>query len=147
MASTIFMAGIIVFYFYSLNTSEVETTIDKLSYDGDLIASIILSEGTPINWNENDVINPGILTNGKINQTKLENFYDLSLNNYQKTKSLFNTNYEYFIFTSKNNLTIEGEEIAGIGSLPTNQKNLIKISRLTIYNNKLITLNIEIWEI
>ena len=146
IASIIFIAGIIAFYFYALNTPETETTINRLSYDGNIIASTLLSEGSPTNWDENNVISPGILTNNKINETKLESFYNLAASNYQKTKNLFNTRYEFYIFLSEENFTISGNEVQGIGSQPASPENLIKISRITIYKTKPLTLNIDVWE-
>ena len=146
IASIMFISGIVVFYLYTLNTSDQsEEIINLLSYDGKIILDVLLSEGFPINWNEQNVINPGILTENKINQTKLEQFYALSLNEYERTKTIFNTRYEYYVFLS-DNITINGEEKAGIGKPPENPKNLIKISRVTIYNNKPLALNIYVWQ-
>mgnify|MGYP000014655228 CR=1 FL=1 len=70
MASIIFLGGITVFYLYSLNTPEAETTLNKLTYEGNIVASTLLSDGFPIDWEEFNVVNPGILSNNKINQTK-----------------------------------------------------------------------------
>lgn len=145
-AMVIFIVGIIIFYFYTINTPlETEQTLETLSREGEIISNAILAEGFPENWNEQNVISPGILTKNKINDTKLERFNNLTLNNYQKTKALFNTRYEYYIFTSKN-FTINGEEIVGLGRIPSNEKNLIKISRLTVYKNSPVIFNVEIWE-
>ncbi len=146
VASIIFITGLVVFYLYSLNSpTETQEVLNVLTYDGNLIANAFLSEGYPLDWNENNVISLGIMSNNRINQTKLERFYALSTSNYQKTKELFNTKYEYYIFSSEN-FTIAGQEVSGIGNFPLNPKNLIKISRITIYNNKPIDLNFEIWE-
>lgn len=146
MASIIFIAGIIAFYLYALNTPETETTLNSLAYDGNLIASSLLSEGFPENWDTTNVITLGILTNNKINQTKLELFYTLTTTDYAKTKSLFNTNYDYYIFLSDANFTVSGSPIQAIGLQPSSQTNLIKISRIIIYENRPLTLNIEVWE-
>lgn len=146
IASVIFIAGVIAFYFYALNTPETETRLNSLAYDGDIIASALLSEGFPENWNSGDVITPGILTDDKINDTKLESFNSLAMTNYAKTKALFNTNYDYYIYLSDENFTISGSEVEGIGNLPSGQDDLIKISRVVIYENRALTLNIEVWE-
>ena len=78
IGSIIFVVGILVFYLYSLNSpDETLGTFSTLSHDGNLIAETLLSEGFPENWDEDNVTDPGILSNNKINQTKLERFYDL----------------------------------------------------------------------
>jgi hypothetical protein len=146
IALVIFIAGLVTFFLYALNTPETEITLNKLIYEGNIIADTLLSQGSPTNWNEQNVITPGILTSNKINNTQLEKFYNLSLTNYPQTKRLFNTRYEYYIFLSNKNFTIEGNSIQGIGSQPVNPANLIKISRATIYNNRPITFNVDVWE-
>ena len=147
MASMIFIAGILVFYLYTLNIpNQAENIINTLNYEGNIISDSLLSAGFPENWNNTNVISPGILSNNKINQTKLERFYNLSTSQYVLTKNLFNTKYQYYISTTPENLTIEGSEIPGMGSFPLNPESLIKITRVTIYEEKPITFNIYIWE-
>lgn len=146
IAAVIFTVGIVIFYFYTLNEpNEAEETISNLFYDGDIIADSLFSEGYPKNWNSENVIMPGILNNDKINETKLENFYILNNLDYGRAKALFNTKYEYYFFLSEN-MTINSTEIEGIGLKPYAPKNLIKITRFTIYKNKPITAYIYIWK-
>src|SRR3989344_1472737 len=91
MAVFIFVIGIFVFLIYSINYSgEATETFEKLSYDGEIIMKSILSEGSPKNWNEADVKMIGIISNNKINKTKLEQFYNFTLSDYNKTKLIFN---------------------------------------------------------
>lgn len=125
--------------------NEAEDIINKMNYQGNAISNSLLSEGYPLDWNGNNVATIGILSNERINQTKLERFSSLASADYIKTKFIFNTRYEYYVSLSEN-FTINGNEIEGIGKKPANPKNLIKISRLTIYNNKPITFNLEVWE-
>ena len=145
IASMLFLLAIILFYFYTLNNSpESEETYQALSYDGDIIADVLLSPGYPENWDSSNVITPGILTGNKINDTKLENFYNLAQTNYEKSKSLFNTRYNYYV-----NLSVPiiiNTQIDGIGNKPVEPKNLIKTTRFTIYNNTLVSLNVYIWD-
>ncbi len=146
IASIIFLAGIILFYLYAFNTpNESENIINSLSYEGNVVSNIILSEGFPENWDGSNVISPGILTNNKINQTKLETFYNFVVGDYSRSKAALNTKYNYYVYLSEN-FTIGGNQVDGIGSKPLNPKNLIRIQRFTIYNNKPITFNIEIWQ-
>lgn len=146
MATVIFIVAIIIFYLYTLNASEeAKANIDRLSYEGDIIADALLLEGTPKNWTNETVISPGILSKSIVNQTKLELFYNLSRYDYNKTKLLLNTKYDYYIYLSES-MILNGEQVSGIGKAPTNQKNLIKIERITVYKDKPIKLIIEVWE-
>ena len=151
IASIIFIAGIIIFYVYSLNyPAEGKDILDKLIYEGNVIADSLLSDGFPTNWNSNNVIRIGILTDNKVNQTKLENLYNMtvSANGYQKTRVLFNTKYQYFFNFSEQITLPSYGNIAGIGNSFVGQdtKSIIKITRVTVYNDKPTALNIYIWE-
>jgi len=141
IATMIFSIGIVVFFVYSLNSpSDVKDKFQILTYEGENIINSILSNGEPDNWNENNVQKIGILNNGKINETKLNRFYHLSENDYQKTREIFNTKYDY-------SFIIEGYEISYIGKeVNLNALNLIKITRFIIYKNKPATAYIYIWE-
>lgn len=146
IALVIFTIGIAFFYVYALNEpSEAEENIESLFYDGKIITDSILAEGHPENWDLNNVITIGILTNNKINETKLESFYTLSKNDYAKTKSLFNTKYNYYFFLSEN-MTLSFGEVNGIGIEPSNHKNLVKITRFTTYKDKPMAAYLYVWE-
>jgi hypothetical protein len=148
---TIFSLGIFSFYIYSLNySSEGEEALRWMLYDGNMISNVILSEGYPADWNSSSVVKIGILSEGKINETKLERFYSLALENYSETKPLFNTKYDYFFFLDEN-FTIGSSQVNGIGKPSTNpasitSNNLVKITRFTIYKNKPVTAYIYVWE-
>jgi len=149
---TLFLIGIMIFLIYSLNQpGQAQETHTLLSYDGKIIADNLLSPGYPENWNTSSVIAPGLTTANKINQTKVENLYQMiyAQNNYTKTKVLFNTVYDYYFFLS-DNLTVSAGSIHGIGKPGINPsnisaKNLVKITRYTIYQNKTTPLYIYIW--
>ncbi|MDD5192455.1 MAG: hypothetical protein PHH54_01405 [Candidatus Nanoarchaeia archaeon] len=154
IAIGIFTMGLVAFYIYSINTpGESKENIETSSYEGKILANIILSEGSPENWNTTDVAKIGILSDDKINETKLKNFYSLATGaGYDDTKHKFEISYDYYFFLNEN-MTIEGTEIDGIGKpLVTRNngyddaKNLIKITRYTIYKNKPMTAYFYIWE-
>ncbi len=150
IAVVIFTVGISAFYIYSLNSENQENMAKKLNYDGEIIIESLFSSGFPQNWNSENVIKIGIVDNGKINETKLEKFYSLALNDYSKTKIIFNTKYDYLFFLSEN-LTVSGQEVEAIGKPGTDKnniqaENLIKITRFTISENKPATAYLYVWE-
>jgi hypothetical protein len=146
----IFSVGVLIFFIYSVNQAgEAKESLEGLSYDGDILFSNILSEGYPQDWNENNVVKIGILDEDRINETKLERFYNFANNDYARTKSIFNTRYDYYF--SFSNMTINSAAIEGIGKPGTdlnniNAINLLKITRFSIYKNKPITIYLYIWE-
>jgi len=151
VATIIFSVALASFYFYTVNErGGFEEKIELLSYEGKSTSNTLLSEGYPTDWNSTNVIEMGILTNGKINQTKLETFYDFVQSDYSKTKLVFNTAYDYYFFLDQN-MTVNSVEIEGIGKPGVtkdtiNAKHLIKISRVVIYQNRPIGAQLYIWE-
>ena len=155
IAAMLFLTGIITFYLYTLNSqTEGQNTLDGLIYDGNFLADSLMSEGFPQDWNETNVITLGITNQNKINETKLERFYTMShpVNNpagYEKARKIIGTQYNYFVNLSQS-ITFSGVPIPeeGIGFSFTGQQydNLIKINRVTIYNNKPTTLHVYIWK-
>ncbi len=153
VASLIFITGIIIFYIYAINyPKESQETLDKLFNEGEIITEMILSRGLPDDWNENNVVRIGLTSEDKINETKLERFYALadSQSNplgYVKAKSALNTRYNFFMNFSQQ-MVINGRSVAGIGNSFEGQstKNIIKITRATIYQNKIVSLNLYLWE-
>lgn len=146
IAASIFLFGIAVFFLYSLNYPRGEQEkISDLLYEGNSIADDLMSTGTPEHWVPQTATKIGISTDNKINQTKLEQLYQLATTEYGRTRALFSTKYHYFINASAP-LAIADINISGIGNQPFNPLNNIKVTRITIYQNKPITLEVYVWE-
>jgi hypothetical protein len=157
IASVIFLTGIIVFYIYSLNQpNEGKEVMAYLSYDGKIVSNTILTDGYPKDWNTTNVIKIGIISNDKINNTKLENFYNLTKTDsaYENTKLIFDTKYDYYFFLD-GNMNIGGTYVDGVGkpganrsniTTDINPKNLIKITRFVVYNDEPTTAYLYVWE-
>lgn len=153
MGLSLFLVGIMIFFIYTLNQSdETKESFDLLFYDGKILADNLMSSGHPQDWNSTNAVILGLTTDNKINETKLEQFYNIiyTENNYTKTKRLFNTKYDYYFFLDEN-MTINSNSIEGIGKPGISKnniesRNLVKITRFTIYQNKTLPLYIYIWE-
>lgn len=149
IAMTIFSIAIIIFFLYSINFAGYETTEFKsLDYDAEIIADSILSSGSPENWTTNNVIIPGILSNNKINQTKLNNLKTLTSTQqgYQSIKLKFSTKYDFYFFL--NNAPDEGAGKPGTNpnTISNEKQNLVKITRFIIYENKPKTAYLYLWD-
>ena len=153
-AITIFIIGAVLFFMYSINyPKEGQETTEVLQYESNFIGESLLSEGYPKDWNENNVGRIGIVDNGRINQTKIERLYAMANylsnpNGYQKAKSIFDTNHEFFFNLSIPITLSNGSQTSsGVGRnfASQNPVNILKTTRITIYQNNPITLNLYIW--
>ena len=146
IAAAVFFISFVLLYLYMINiTAETENILSSMKNEAESIANILLSEGYPINWDVNNVVTPGLITFNKINETKLKNFNGLANANYQKTRSLLQTRYNYY-FNFSEPILIDGSPVQGIGMQNINAEQLIQINRVTIYKDKPITLILQIWE-
>lgn len=136
----IFLVGILSFYFYTINVSNGEDEIGgQLQQEGELIADSLMSEGSPIDWNENNVVRIGIVSEGRINEAKLEEFADLAELDYKKTKALFRTRNEYFV-------SFGGDISTGVGRNYTDAEYVMKVTRVVIYNQSIVTMEVYAWK-
>lgn len=121
-----------------------------LELEGKVISSAIISEGSPQNWTIDNVIIPGILSQGRINITKLQQLGQLGYNN---VSALLNTRQEFFIYF-ENRTQILNLSNCGFGSAIVNNdcqqpifeaKNIAKLTRLTLINSTAIKMVILTW--
>ena len=143
----IFVAGIVFFYLYLINSpGGQEENYRTLRYEADVVAESLMSEGTPSNWDKNNVIRIGLLSNGKINETKLEYFYEMVVDDgrYAETKSLFRVSNNYYL-SFHEPMMIKGFSVDGIGVSGASVENLVKDTRVVVYNNTIRSMNLYLW--
>lgn len=93
----IFLIGFVLLLKSTVNVDEThEETVKNLKLEGNLISDMLLSSGSPTDWNASDVIQIGLADSGRINTTKLGNY---SLLDYNTTKTMFRTQFEYVFFS------------------------------------------------
>jgi len=127
MAVIIFTAAVLVLFFYALNVlSPADSKLKEIFYEGNLAADLILSE--------NDV---GILTDGRVNQTKLDDF----LGSYDQKKQTIGVTRDFYF-------TISGMTSPSYGGKlnTTTTQDFIQITRITIYNNRPSKFELYVYE-
>lgn len=131
IAGVIFLIGVIILFFYTINFSDQSKgQLSEFFYEGNLGSELLLSEE-----------DFGILSQGVVNQTKLDNFSDLS--DQAKKNSLGLNNNFYF---RMKNLTIKGVPAEYVGVVNTsNVDNLVQITRLAVYKNKPVKFEMFVW--
>ena len=126
IGTLIFSFMLIAYYTYTANISKQDSlTARDLLLDAESVSSSLLLGGFPDNWNNNTVQSIGVTnSNQRVNNTKFLNFEGLP---YNKTKKLFGTVYDYFIFFTDENANITPVEgVCGVGHLGVNSTYNIK---------------------
>ena len=169
LAISIFVLLLIIYFTYTLNLSKQDTKVlnDLITNLKSMSSSLIL-EGYPDNWNNDDVQRLGLTNNNqRIDENKLGQFLNIS---YNTRKTLFNTQYDYFIFFKNNNgclinisdnfgvghADVELEEVIdpicngftedSIDLSNMNPKNIVRTDRLLIYNSEIVDMVIYLWQ-
>ena len=129
VAVLIFIIGIIILYLYAINYADQSNKkLNDLLYQANTASEIILKD---------DEI--GIASNGEINQTKLENFYNF---NYQSKKSQLGIKDNFYF--SFSGMSIEGSPVEYIGEKDTGN-DLVQVTRFAIYENKPVKFYVYVW--
>jgi len=151
IALVIVSIAVFSFLFFIVNhTNETKEEFRGISYDAEFIADSLMSPGMPVNWSEGNVVSIGIVDGGRINESKLENFYNLAENDYNKTRRTFKTAYDY-LFTLEGNFSINSTNVSGIGKPGSDANNLTgdnvaAVKRVIIYQDRIATAKIYVWD-
>ena len=130
IAVVIFLAGIMILYLYSINyLSQSDGGLENLFYEGNLASELILSE--------NDF---GILTDSRVNQSKLNEF---ALNYDTRKKDIGVLHNFYF---KMEGLEVSGNSTSYVGKMNTLAiENVIQITRIAIYKNTPTKFQLYVW--
>jgi len=123
IAFFLFFSVLFLFFKYGQDLSKIsKDKLNEMTEDINFISNSLVSKGYPDSWNAENVISIGVTDNNqKINRNKLVSFSSL---NYNTSKKLLNTNYDYLIFfenKSRDKVGING--VCYIGKL-TGQVNI-----------------------
>lgn len=138
-----------------------------ITAESEFVSQSLLSEGFPLNWDKDTVIRIGLVTDKKINESKLRSLYDLE---YSSARELFGIRSNFFIYFSNAsgiiplfyyvNENISQADGCGYGhsdvvkqfitecSININsvtRNDMIKIDRIVNYNGSILMMNVYIW--
>lgn len=151
-ALSIFIVG------YENYSSRNEGSHMDIQNENRLISEYLMLEGTPVDWNESNVLRIGILNSDyTLNETKLNRLYNLTISDYDLTRLALHTRFDYMIFFEDDDTLVnissyfigkEGMNNTNILDLDT--KNIAKTERFVIYQNgiykDILKMTIYSWE-
>lgn len=126
---------------------------ENLYDDAVYVSNILIESGYPLDWNETNVILPGVADAHRLNITKLKSYSNLS---YEHTKILLHIPSDYiFYFQNKtHNLNLSSctygyPIVSDINCTPQltsiTYKNLVKTQRLLAFNGTILTMVLYTW--
>ena len=139
------------------------TDFEDLARESEMLSNTFLSDGYPVNWTSADVIRPGIVSDGKINVSKLANLTEID---YYTAKQLLGIRQDFFIYFSDDSgmkdifedFGMSGE--CGYGhpgilieydgtcrlNITVDYDDMVKLSRFTVYDHNIITMTVYVWD-
>ncbi len=155
IAAIIFSIGIVVVYLFILNLpGEAEEKLNSLMYEGNSVASNLLTQGGPYNWHtledEQDIVIPGLLNaEGEVDLDKVDKLSELANSNPGLVKGKINTIYDFCVNISTEHFIDNYDTFSDGNGICTsevdNPDNLIKITRFAVYQDKPVSMIIQIW--
>lgn len=149
---------------FNIYTNE---NLRDIQRESEFVSQYLLSEGYPSDWDSGSLIRVGLTTNNRLNDSKLNNLYNLDYNMARDALGLRSNFFIYFsnssgVFPLFNHINTNISESDGCGygyhgvMTPYNltceididsikYTDMIKISRITNYNGSIVQLNILIW--
>lgn len=144
-----------------MNSFSVNSDFAKLKIDGSKISEILLSEGYPVNWTNDTVIRPGLLTSDRLDITKVRNAMNQSYINYSSMMPKLQTSYDFLVIFQE-----PGGEIINFGSasspsysignplvsvnstdvlFSSGYDDLVRLTRLVVYDAKIVRMTVYVW--
>ena len=124
---TMFTAAIVLSTVYMRNNFIFDKVgTNELTFSANSLSETLMREGIPNNWNKTRVVQIGISNpDYSLNKTKLKALKNLSQDNYENSKKLLGTKYNYLIyFKDNNNNSLEIESNTYFGHPDYNEFNI-----------------------
>ncbi|MBR9676290.1 hypothetical protein GOV05_04745 [Candidatus Woesearchaeota archaeon] len=128
LALFIVITTVILFFVGYTNLQKEDINTFEAVYNKNAIVSeYLMLEGTPIDWNESNVLRIGIInSDNSINSTKLDVFYNMTINDYESVRSNLKTPYDFLVFfTDKNETLLNLTNGFFIGKTGFNNTNIV----------------------
>jgi len=115
----IFSLMLVAYYTYTTNLSKQDAVVvGDLVSEAQIVSSSLMSEGLPSNWDSSTVTRIGITD--KSNRIDLDKFIDFNQLDYNDTKKMLGTVYDYFLYfvnESDDVKNVEGYCGTGVGDV------------------------------
>jgi hypothetical protein len=107
------------------------------------ISSTLFNEGAPANWNISTITSIGIMSDGRINNTKVTAMYDMERT---RLSSYLGVDKKFYIAILNNSVPIifGGKDFAGYTY--SQAKDVYAITRFGIYESSVVEIQTVVWQ-
>jgi hypothetical protein len=162
LAIFIFSLCLVLYYKILPNVQSQElNNLNNVYLDAKIVSESLVTQGYPPGWNRTDVQRIGITDGGSIiNYTKLYRFRNMTLEDYNRTRSRFGIKSDFAVFfTGKDGLPANLSGIWYVGNPRTepgpggavsmggvSHNNLAGLTRILVYNRSIVNMVVYAWQ-
>jgi len=143
IACTIFLLIILILFTlsrYSITQIGETEKINQIIRTSDQLSEIWMREGTPENWNTSDAIDLGLVSDSRLNQTKLGYLEDFG---YREVKRRLGVGiYDFYLGV----YDLNNNTMFSFGQYPSNSEFISKNRRIGILNSAIVFIDTLVWE-
>lgn len=143
---TMFLVGILLATNYIRNNFVITREgVNDLTFAANTLSETLMRQGVPDNWNETNVFQIG-LTDGNynLNITKLQSLDNLSQDNYETSKRLVGSSFDYLIyFKNSEDVTQSFTSSTYIGYPGYNETNVFELANDIITISRYVVMKEE----
>jgi hypothetical protein len=134
-----------------LRSIDAKSDYDLVSREVDFVSVALVSPGFPDNWNSSSVIFPGLLSDNKINKSKLDLFDSFG---YERTKALLRVTGEYWFYFKDesgiievNGKCVRGYDYSGcdLPVVTARHSDRAWTERIVVLDSRIVTLMVVGW--
>jgi hypothetical protein len=146
-----------------INSFSTNVAFNEIKNDASKMSEMLLSEGYPVNWTNDTVIRPGLLTAKRLDSEKVIKLMNASYISYDPLRVKLQTKYDFLVvFEHPDGNMIEFGSLCAIGkpvSMHMNGSdcvspdfsnlrydNMAQLSRFIIYNSEIIRMVVYAWD-
>ncbi len=149
--SFLIFVGLILLSLSILNSASPESEFGSVIREADHLSSLLISQGSPDDWNVSDVRSIGLTSNTRINTSKLSEFDSLD---YYSAKSLLgiHNDFAFYFENASGTLNVEGDCLRGFVGGCDNLLDVIAYddlavsTRVVILNSSIANLVVVVWQ-
>ena len=157
----LFLLAILLAVKIIINGFSANADFTDVKKDAFRISDILLSEGFPPDWingSSSDIIRLGLLTDKRLNETKVTQAMNNTYINYTSLKTKLQTKYDFaIVFEESNSSLIQFNNFCVVGNASISPSclappvfnfhyhNLIELNRLAVYTSSIKRMVVYVW--
>jgi hypothetical protein len=107
------------------------------------VSESLMTPGYPLNWTQDDVRTIGVVQQWHVNESKMENFYNLTSG---QIRVALNLQHHYHIGLYNRSTPIRFDDKDFVGEVIPDARKVASVKRFVVYNQTIMQLQVTLWQ-